>query len=30
MMWKYIIANVLLAHGIGHIMPFMLSEGGER
>jgi hypothetical protein len=24
-MWRYIIALVLLAHGIGHIMPFMAA-----
>src|SRR5215469_2481941 len=24
-MWRYIIAIVLLAHGIGHIMPFMAA-----
>jgi len=25
MMWRYIIAVVLLAHGIGHIIPFMAA-----
>lgn len=24
-MWRYIVAVVLLAHGIGHIMPFMAA-----
>jgi hypothetical protein len=24
-MWRYLIAIVLLAHGIGHIMPFMAA-----
>ena len=24
-MWRYVIAIVLMAHGIGHIMPFMAA-----
>jgi hypothetical protein len=29
-MWPYIIAIVLLAHGIGHIMPFMAAWTPQR
>jgi hypothetical protein len=29
-MWRYIIAIVLLAHGIGHIMPFMAAWTPQR
>ncbi|HEX6551670.1 MAG TPA: hypothetical protein VF026_02825 [Ktedonobacteraceae bacterium] len=29
-MWRYLIAIVLLAHGIGHIMPFMAAWTPQR
>ncbi len=29
-MWRYVIALVLLAHGIGHLMPFMAAWTPQR